>query len=140
MKEVSVGIILRDGKVLACQRKRTAKYPLKWEFPGGKIESGESPREALVRELYEELHIQVSPNGEFHCQEWKYGDASYRVHYFLIHSFTGDLINKAFEDVRWVEPLQLSNMDILEGNRDAIDMLPALASAHASDTLAHPSV
>ncbi|HXF99361.1 MAG TPA: NUDIX domain-containing protein, partial [Bacteroidota bacterium] len=46
MKEVSVGILLRNGHVLACQRKRSARYPLKWEFPGGKLEPGETPEDA----------------------------------------------------------------------------------------------
>ena len=123
MKEVSVGIITRNGKVLTCQRKQTAKYPLKWEFPGGKVEPGESPRDALVRELFEELHIHVTPNGEFHCQEWAYGDASYRVHYFFVHPFSGEPVNKAFELIRWVDPAAMLDMDILEGNRDAIKKL-----------------
>ena len=57
MKEVAVGIILQDGNVLACQRKRDATYALKWEFPGGKLEPGETPEHALVRELHEELAI-----------------------------------------------------------------------------------
>ena len=51
MREVAVGILRGDGKVLACQRRRNAVYPLKWEFPGGKVEAGESPAEALRREV-----------------------------------------------------------------------------------------
>lgn len=128
MKEVSVGIITRGGKVLACQRKPNAQYPLKWEFPGGKVEPGESPRDALIRELQEELHIHAAVDGEFLCQEWTYGDAAYRVHYYLIHSFNGTPVNKAFQETQWVEPGALLHMDILEGNRDAIKKLVARTS------------
>ena len=47
--------MVRDGLVLACQRKSTMRYPLKWEFPGGKVEPGERPEQTVFRELYEEL-------------------------------------------------------------------------------------
>ncbi len=82
MKQVAVGILHRDGLVLACQRKKTALYPLQWEFPGGKVESGESPTDALIRELHEELGIVARPAKEFHRQEWDYGDMAYRVFYY----------------------------------------------------------
>ena len=57
MIAVVAGILLRDGKILLAQRKEAASFALKWEFPGGKIEPGESPEEALERELQEELGI-----------------------------------------------------------------------------------
>ena len=57
MKQVVAALILKDGKVLVCQRTRHQSMPLKWEFPGGKIEDGEQPRDALRRELEEELGI-----------------------------------------------------------------------------------
>jgi 8-oxo-dGTP diphosphatase len=120
MKEVSVGILRRNDLVLACQRKKSAQYPLKWEFPGGKIEPGESPLQAIIRELHEELNIQAAPGAEFHRQEWDYGDSSYRVYYYLIDRFTGEPVNQAFEQIRWVKPQELPGMDILEGNRDVL--------------------
>jgi 8-oxo-dGTP diphosphatase len=55
--DVVAAVIERDGLVLICQRKRGGRHPLKWEFPGGKIESGEDPKTALERELREELGI-----------------------------------------------------------------------------------
>src|SRR2546426_1113095 len=57
MKRVVAALILKNGKVLVCQRTRHQSMPLKWEFPGGKIEDGEQPRDALRRELEEELGI-----------------------------------------------------------------------------------
>jgi 8-oxo-dGTP diphosphatase len=133
MKEVAVGVITRDGLVLACQRKRTMRYPLKWEFPGGKVEPGEHPEQTVFRELYEELGIIVEAAFLMHRQEWVYGegtadpkrDGSYRVHYFLVPDFSGELVNRVFEAIRWVTPHELAGMDILEGNRAAIDLLIA---------------
>ncbi len=127
MREVAVGILFRDGLILACQRKASANYGLKWEFPGGKLEPGESPREALDRELQEELAIRVKTARPFHRQEWTYpesaagsNDGTFRVHYFLVDAFDGEPINRAFADFRWVTVAELSTLDILEGNRDAI--------------------
>jgi 8-oxo-dGTP diphosphatase len=131
MKRVAVGILRESGMILACQRKRTATYPLKWEFPGGKVEEGESPQEALRRELHEELGIDASIGREFHRQEWVYPDGignptkdgSFHVSYFLVESYTGEVANHVFEQIRWVSPEVLYAMDILEGNRDAVQLL-----------------
>jgi 8-oxo-dGTP diphosphatase len=123
MKEVAVGILFRDGAVLAGQRKRSTLYPLKWEFPGGKLEPGETPREALIRELSEELGIIATPGPELHRQEWDYGDRSWRVYYFPVHTYTGVPENRTFEQIRWVTPDELREMDILEGNREVVEKL-----------------
>jgi 8-oxo-dGTP diphosphatase len=137
MKHVAVGIISKEGRILACRRKRTAAYALKWEFPGGKLEPGETPRQALVRELREELAIEAEPAEEFHQQEWTYPegaskrDGAFHVTYFLVSSFKGDPVNRAFEEIRWVTPSALQGMDILEGNRDAVTLLLGRGTGNA---------
>jgi 8-oxo-dGTP diphosphatase len=131
MKEVAVGILLRNGQVLACQRKRSVRYPLKWEFPGGKIEAGETAREAVIRELHEELDIHAQPHGELLTHDWVYRESTtgreplgaFRVTYFIVRSFSGQIVNRTFEAIRWVTPRELEQMDVLEGNRVAIDLL-----------------
>ncbi len=130
MRDVAVGILLRDNRVLACQRKATAKYGLKWEFPGGKVEPGESARAALDRELHEELAIRVVDAELFHRQEWTYPDSAsgihdgaYRVFYFTVAAFEGEPVNQAFAEIRWVPLSELAGLDVLEGNRDAIALL-----------------
>jgi len=130
MREVSVGILVRDGLVLACQRKATARYPLKWEFPGGKIEQGETSREALDRELHEELSIRVIRAEILHTQDWTYpdsatasSDGAFRVHYFKVTAFEGEPVNRAFERMQWVNIPELAALDILEGNREAVALL-----------------
>lgn len=122
---------MRGGLVLACQRKRSTRYPLKWEFPGGKIEPGENAREALVRELDEELTIDAVPGEEILTHEWTYRegtpdprrDSTFRVTYFLVRSFSGEPVNLTFETIRWVPVEELASMDVLEGNRSAIALL-----------------
>lgn len=131
MKRVAVGIIVKNGQVLACQRKKTVRYPLKWEFPGGKIEPGETAQEALIRELQEELGIEAVPDRILLTQDWTYDDgaqsplheAHFQVTYFLVHAYSGEVQNRTFESTRWVSPAQLSMMDILEGNRQAVALL-----------------
>jgi mutator protein MutT len=136
MKEVAVGILINDGRVLACQRKKEGRYPLKWEFPGGKIEAGETAQNALVRELREELGVLAVPGRALHRQEWVYEEgkdgSAFRVFYFLMESFTGTPTNNAFEQIKWVTPGQLLTMDILEGNREAISLL--LKHVHSRHT------
>ncbi len=136
MKEVAVGIIIHQGLVLACQRRSDVAYPLKWEFPGGKIEDGESPQEALRRELKEELDIDATIGTELHRQEWDYSangaPGAFRVFYLLVDSFRGRILNRTFQQVRWVSAEELSRMDILEGNREAVNLLISHAEKNGS--------
>lgn len=131
MKHVAVGILLRNGLVLACRRKRTVRYPLKWEFPGGKIEQGEDARGALIRELHEELDIDALPGDTLLTHEWDYSqgstrvdpDGAFRITYFIVRKFTGEPVNMSFEEIRWVTPEELEALDVLDGNRQAIALL-----------------
>jgi 8-oxo-dGTP diphosphatase len=131
MKQVAVGIILQKGRVLACQRKADGRYPLKWEFPGGKVEDGETHEQAMTRELHEELSITVDEFERFFQQDWVYpGSVSgqntsgaFSVTYFLVTSFSGEPLNRAFEQIRWVRPAELRSMDILDGNVEAVKKL-----------------
>jgi 8-oxo-dGTP diphosphatase len=131
MKEVVVGIITRGEQILACQRRSSVRYPLKWEFPGGKIERGETPSQALERELHEELNIRARVGEQFFRQEWTYPDSvsdahkdgAFRVFYYYIHSFAGTPLNRVFEQIRWVNLAELQALDLLEGNREAVAFL-----------------
>ena len=133
MKKVAVGIVLRNGLVLACQRQAGSHFPLKWEFPGGKVEDGETFEDALVRELEEELSIKAEIEREFFHQEWTYRDGNrentFDVRYFLVRTFSGTPVNNAFEHIRWVSPAALKSMDNLEGNRPAIEHLIRFTTA-----------
>jgi 8-oxo-dGTP diphosphatase len=139
MIRVAVGIILRNGKadgersVLLCQRKETAKYPLKWEFPGGKVEEGEETSACLARELREELGVSIGPPALFHKQEAVYPDSGhYEVYYYLVEGISGEPVNRVFHRLEWVRTGDLLSYDILEGNRDVIVKLQARANGTRS--------
>lgn len=123
---VAVGIIIENGRVLLCQRKKTARYPLMWEFPGGKIETGETPEKGLVRELKEELCIESTPGLLYFRQSYNYPDSgSFDVLYYSVSSYSGAIQNMVFETTAWVEWKDLPSYDILEGNREVVRMLMA---------------
>ena len=124
MIKVAVGIITLGSQVLVCQRKKSSRYPLKWEFPGGKFEDGESAEQCLRRELREELSIDANVGGEFFHQEWLYPDSgSFEVFYRLVPSFSGIIRNNVFEQIRWVHRAELTDIDMLDGNRDVVEKL-----------------
>src|SRR5467141_5137117 len=108
MKRVVAALIWKDGNVLICQRTRHQVMPLKWEFPGGKIEEGEQPRDALRRELDEELGIDATIGDEVASirHEYKSGN-SVELRFFVVHEFRGELENRIFRDMRYASPTEL---------------------------------
>ncbi|HUL43893.1 MAG TPA: (deoxy)nucleoside triphosphate pyrophosphohydrolase [Bacteroidota bacterium] len=127
MIQVAVGIIIRKNStpdILLCQRRRSAPYPLKWEFPGGKVETGEHPEDCLHRELHEELGITAEIGDLYHQQEYVYPDKrKFDVSYYHVLKYSGTLVNRVFESYAWVPIPRLSQYDILEGNADVVKKL-----------------
>lgn len=126
MKRVVAALIVQDGNILICQRTRHQPFPLQWEFPGGKIEEGEQPRDALRRELDEELGIDAEVQDEVARiqHEYKNGN-SVELRFFLVRNFQGLLENRIFRDVRWVQRAQLPDYDFLEADRELISKIAA---------------
>jgi 8-oxo-dGTP diphosphatase len=117
MKQVVAALIVGANKILICQRTRHQTMPLKWEFPGGKIEPGESPEGALHRELEEELGIRADIGRKIAALEHQYGNgASVALHFFLVEQFTGEIQNRIFRDVRWAGRHELPQFDFLEAD------------------------
>lgn len=117
MKRVVVGLIVHDGKILVCQRTRHQTMPLKWEFPGGKIEAGEQARAALERELEEELGIHATIEEELARirHEYKSG-SSVELRFFVVRKYKGQLENRIFRDMQWARPGDLPKFDFLEAD------------------------
>ncbi|MHB1700744.1 MAG: (deoxy)nucleoside triphosphate pyrophosphohydrolase [Acidobacteriaceae bacterium] len=111
----------RRPEVLICQRKPDQAMALKWEFPGGKIEAGESPEEALHRELDEELGIQatIGPRVAQIRHNYRNGGAV-DLQFFIVREFRGELQNRIFNDVRWSSLEALPGYDFLAADRDLI--------------------
>ena len=117
MKRVVAALILRDEKILVCQRTRHQVMPLKWEFPGGKIEDGEQPRDALHRELDEELGIDAVIGEEVSRIVHTYPNGgSVELRFFAVHEYRGEIENKIFKDVQWVERKDMPAYDFLEAD------------------------
>ena len=118
---VVAGLIYREGKLLICQRQKSAVFSLKWEFPGGKIEPGETPTDALRRELKEELDIDAGDVVEIYRHEHIY-DPGPRVSliFFFVREFVGNPKNLAFEQIYWSDLSELLHFDFLAGDQPLI--------------------
>ena len=124
MTKVAVGIVKKNGKILVCQRKKGSRYGLKWEFPGGKFENGETAEECLKRELWEELSIQTLFVEKKETQSATYDDGGvFDVAYCFISEYEGEPKNNVFEQIRWVTVEELRKLDILEGNKEFVGKL-----------------
>ena len=121
---VVAGLIYRDGRLLVCQRRDDGPFPLKWEFPGGKVEIGESDIDALRRELREELAVEACA-AVFICQY----DHSYpagptvSLRFYHVSEFTGAVKNLIFKQISWCKFADLAQLDFLEGDRPIIQKL-----------------
>jgi len=127
---VSAGILVRNGRVLACQRGPQQSHPGKWEFPGGKREAGESDAACLRRELREELGIEATVGRELWRTRHEYpGRAAVELVFFRVDAFGGEPVNRIFAAMRWVALAELAQLDFLAADRELIARLPALLGA-----------
>jgi len=116
-KQVVAAVIVRGGRVLICQRTIHQALPLKWEFPGGKIEAGETAEAALKRELQEELGIDAEVGRKLATVCHRYHqDSEFELHFFLVERYSGDPINMIFKEIRWEELAKLPQYDFLEAD------------------------
>ena len=128
MRKVVAAIITRepDKKILICQRRKDQPLGLKWEFPGGKIEPGESAAQALVRELDEELGIQATAGPEVARVEHRYrSGTAVDLRFFVVNQYSGEIDNSIFRDIRWVSPQELAAYDFLEADAPLVRDLVA---------------
>jgi len=116
MIKVTAAILFHKHKILIARRRPTDSEGGKWEFPGGKIEGDETPRQCLIREMREELGITVAVSDFF-------GESTYRYEYGTISLLAyrtswidGDLALNAHADYRWVDPAQLDDFDFAEAD------------------------
>lgn len=142
---VVAALIESHGKLLVCQRRRDAAFALMWEFPGGKVEAGETLESALARELREELGVTATVGAEVYRTTHKYAEMPRAVELIFFRctvdsisragsqpatatwpgqaSATGAPQNLAFEQIAWREPRDLPSMNFLPADRELIDLL-----------------
>jgi 8-oxo-dGTP diphosphatase len=118
MVQVVAAVIENGGNVLICRRRADQSHPLKWEFPGGKVEPGESPEQALARELEEELGIRGAVGHEIARYQYSYpGRGPFLLIFFRVTRFTGEPRNLIFEEMRREPRGRLAEFDFVEGDR-----------------------
>src|SRR5690242_16119864 len=126
MVQVVAAIIERNGRILIGRRKAEQSHPLKWEFPGGKVEPGETPPQALARELEEELGIGQAAGDELTRYSHTYpGKNPIELIFYRVTSFTGEPRNLVFHEMRWEPASRLGSFDFVEGDRDFLRTLAA---------------
>ena len=126
LRFVAAALIVREGEVLIGQRRPDQPMALQWEFPGGKIEAGESPERALARELDEELgiHATIGPKVTRVRHNYRHGGAV-DLQFFVVHEFLGEIESRIYQQVRWVRLEDLSSYDFLAADRGLIRDLAA---------------
>jgi|ERR1700678_401191 len=125
MTTVVTAIIVRESRLLICQRRRDKAFPLKWEFPGGKVEAGESLAGALRREILEELGVQIEIGCEVERVRHRYAELSASIEIvFYFARIVGERAafnaGGAFEKVVWVTPEDLPGYEFLDANGSLI--------------------
>ena len=126
LRFVAAALIVRDGEILIGQRRPDQPMALQWEFPGGKIEAGESAEQALARELNEELGIRatIGPHVTRIRHNYRHGGAV-DLQFFAVHEFTGEIQNRIFHQLRWTKLEDLPGYDFLAADRGLIRDLAA---------------
>ena len=129
MKQISVsaGILINnDNQILLSQRTADKSFPGQWEFPGGKIESSETAHEALIRELKEELGIDIDNSYLFKRIEHYYDSFTANIEFFLVDSWSGELSGEEGQLVRWFSVRELRDLPILAADNPVIEELQEL--------------
>lgn len=123
MIEVTAAILNKNGRLLIAQRKPAGKLPNKWEFPGGKVEAGETPEECLKREMEEEFGIDVTVGEYLGESVFHYEHGSIKLLAFKTIWNTGAIVAKAHKAIEWVPISDLSRYDFAPADVPFVDRL-----------------
>jgi 8-oxo-dGTP diphosphatase len=125
MLTVVAGLIGAEGRVLVCQRRRGDTFELMWEFPGGKVQMGETPEEALARELREELAVEALVGAEVFRTRHQYAELSEPIEliFFAVSAERAGIRNNVFERMEWRAPEALAELNFLPADRELVGKL-----------------
>jgi 8-oxo-dGTP diphosphatase len=125
MIQVAAAIIKnKENKILICQRKENSSLcALMWEFPGGKLESGETLKECLIRECKEELDISISVKDLFIETTHVYSDREFKFTFFLSEIVQGNIKNNVHKTTKWVSPSELNKYTFCPADVPVVDKL-----------------
>lgn len=120
---VACAIIVRDGLVLAAQRSAAMSLPLKWEFPGGKIDPGESVEECLRRELHEELHVRLQVGKRLPASSHRYPTFTVTLYPCVCAIVSGTITLHEHAAIAWLPPAELATLDWAEADYPVIEQI-----------------
>ena len=123
LTEVSCAVIMDGDRVLVTQRSEHMPHPLKWEFPGGKLLPGETPEGCLIREIREELGVEISVNKLLPSVRYRYSDSNIKLIPFVCSIRKGRIELKEHQDYYWVPRTQLESLDWLEADIEVLALL-----------------
>lgn len=117
MIDVVCAIMADGGRILIVRHGPSSNHPGRWEFPGGKIDEGEDARQALIREIREELNLEIEPGVLLDSVIYEYDNKAVRLTPFLCLRPAGDLRLNEHADFRWIRPEDAAGFDMLEADR-----------------------
>jgi 8-oxo-dGTP diphosphatase len=123
MRRVTAAIMEENGRVFIARRSEGKHLAGKWEFPGGKMEPGETPAQTLRRELMEELDLEVSV-GALRCRvHFRSGDMDFELLALAATRLSGEPVLREHDDARWVAPAELFEYDLADSDRKVVEAL-----------------
>lgn len=111
MIDVTCAIIINDKKILVTQRSEKMSLPLKWEFPGGKVEKNETPEKCIIREIKEELNLEIEIENKLESKTFNYEGFSINLIPFIAKKLSGDVSLIEHKSFLWLEVGDLKNLD-----------------------------
>lgn len=123
MIEVACALIKRGDEFLITQRSEEMSHPLEWEFPGGKLYPGESPERCLIREIMEELNVNVKVEQLLPSVTHDYGLQKIKLIPFICSIISGELDPTEHNDIKWIKKSELNNYSLLAADMVIIDRL-----------------
>ncbi len=121
--EVTCAVIMEGNRVLAAQRSEHMSHPLKWEFPGGKLKTGENPEGCIIREIREELGVEISVIQLLPTVKHEYSDQTVKLIPFVCRISEGDIRLSEHRSYQWVEREELDQVDWLEADVEVVSLV-----------------
>lgn len=122
MIQVCCAIIIEESKILITQNPSGSDHPFQWEFPGGKVHPNESEKACIVREIKEELDVEVTVLGKLVPVEHDYGIKQIRLIPFVCEIIKGDIQLHTHSSKRWIKPKELESIDFSEADKVLINL------------------
>jgi 8-oxo-dGTP diphosphatase len=120
---VTAAIIIKEDKILIAQRSKEDKLSLKWEFPGGKLEYGETPQACLKREIMEELNLNIEVLGFMGSCIYDYGARKIELMAYKAQIISGDLKLNVHHDAKWIRVNELKDYDLAPADVELADII-----------------